>query len=64
MTLTPALTVFVTADGLYRVYLYPDHTAELTTDRGVLIAIRQALYKVTDRLIEIDETYVELAPES
>jgi hypothetical protein len=60
----PGPTVWRTIDGLYRVYVYPDHTAELTNDRGVLLMKRQAMYKVTDRLIQIDDDYTELVCES
>jgi hypothetical protein len=39
--------------GGYRIYVYPNNTAELTNDRGVLLMKRQALYKVTDRLVQM-----------
>jgi hypothetical protein len=58
----PQAQVWRIRDGKQRIHVYPDRTAELTNDRGVLIFGRAPLYRITDRLLRIDETYDQLIP--
>jgi hypothetical protein len=43
-----------TSDGRYRVYLYPDQTAELGDDQGRLLSGREPLYRIGQALAELD----------
>lgn len=47
------LTCARTSDGRYRVYLYPDQTAELGDAEGRLLSARKPLYRIGKTLAEL-----------
>jgi hypothetical protein len=53
----------VTADGRYRVYLYPDHTAELSDIRGRKVSGREPLFLMGRKLVELGYGIDELIAE-
>ena len=53
----------LTADGQYRVYLYPDHTAELLDIKGRKVSGREPLYAVGRKLADLGYGIDELIAE-
>jgi hypothetical protein len=52
-----------TADGRYRVYLYPDQTAELGDANGRLVSGRGPLYRIGKLLDDYGYGMEDLIPE-
>jgi hypothetical protein len=46
--------VMRTRDGRYRIYIYDDHTALMCDQRGKTILGRTEMYKISERLAELD----------
>jgi hypothetical protein len=53
----------MTADGLCRVYLYADHTAELSDVKGRKVSGREPLYVVGRQLADLRYAVDELVAE-